>query len=437
MKSKKIKILLAIAVIFAIVFTVLHLNSREEVPEHALQINAGDETYLVDIEKLEYEQVIGTRVNGKGEEIPIDGQGILLREILKQNNISEFHKVEILADDSYKVEVTEEEIQEDGKVYLLYEESSLRLVVFGDKNSKRSVSNVVQIMVEYASDAYTFMDDLGRTVTVDSPEKVAALLGSYADMWFLAGGTVAASADDAWDDFNLPMAEDAINLGQTKALSLEKLLALEPDFVLASTNTSLHMEWMETLESAGIPTAYFDVSDFEDYLRVLKICTDITGREDLYEQNGLSIQKKIEEVIEKSKERIAENGSPKVLFLRASATNIRAKNSQDNVLGEMLKSLGCQNIADDEESLLENISLEYILQEDPEFIFFVQVGDDKDAIKSHIESFMKDNPIWQELTAVKTGRVYHMDKMLYNLKPNDRWGEAYEKLEEILADGQK
>lgn len=311
------------------------------------------------------------------------------------------------------------------------------MVVFGDKNSKRSVSNVVQIMVEYASDAYTFMDDLGRTVTVDSPEKVAALLGSYADMWFLAGGTVAASADDAWDDFNLPMAEDAINLGQTKALSLEKLLALEPDFVLASTNTSLHMEWMETLESAGIPTAYFDVSDFEDYLRVLKICTDITGREDLYEQNGLSIQKKIEEVIEKSKERIAENGSPKVLFLRASATNIRAKNSQDNVLGEMLKSLGCQNIADDEESLLENISLEYILQEDPEFIFFVQVGDDKDAIKSHIESFMKDNPIWQELTAVKTGRVYQMDKMLYNLKPNDRWGEAYEKLEEILADGQK
>ena len=145
----------------------------------------------------------------------------------------------------------------------------------------------------------------------------------------------------------------------------------------------------------------------------------------------------IEEVIEKSKERIAENGSPKVLFLRASATNIRAKNSQDNVLGEMLKSLGCQNIADDEESLLENISLEYILQEDPEFIFFVQVGDDKDAIKSHIESFMKDNPIWQELTAVKTGRVYHMDKMLYNLKPNDRWGEAYEKLPELLAEGQK
>lgn len=437
MKSKKIKILFIIVVVFTIIFAVLHLSSREEVPEHVLQIHAEDETYLVDITKLDYEQVTGTRINGKGEEIPIEGQGILLKEILEQQNISGFSKVTILADDSYKVDITEEEINEDGKVYVLYEESSLRLVVFGDENSKRSVSNVVQIMVEYSADTYTFVDDLGRTVSVEEPQKVAALLGSYADMWLLAGGTIAASADDAWDDFALPLADDVVNLGKTKELSLEKLLALAPDFVLASTNTSQHLEWKETLENAEIPTAYFEVSDFEDYLRVLKICTDITGREDLYEKNGLSIQKNIEEVIEKSNGRIAEKGYPKVLYLRASATSIRAKNSQDNVLGEMLKALGCRNIADDEESLLENISVEYILQEDPDFIFFVQVGDNKEVIDTYIESFINDNPIWQELTAVKEGRVYHMDKMLYNLKPNDRWGEAYEKLEEILTDGQK
>ena len=29
---------------------------------------------------------------------------------------------------------------------------------------------------------YTFTDDLGRTVTVDSPERVACLLGSFADI---------------------------------------------------------------------------------------------------------------------------------------------------------------------------------------------------------------------------------------------------------------
>lgn len=37
---------------------------------------------------------------------------------------------------------------EEEKVYLLLQEEELRLVVFGDENSKRSVSNVKQIVVE-------------------------------------------------------------------------------------------------------------------------------------------------------------------------------------------------------------------------------------------------------------------------------------------------
>ena len=54
----------------------------------------------------------------------------------------------IFSDDSYSAQLTKEEIEEENRVYLLMDEDSLRLVVFGDKNSKRSVSNVVQIEVE-------------------------------------------------------------------------------------------------------------------------------------------------------------------------------------------------------------------------------------------------------------------------------------------------
>lgn len=316
----------------------------------------------------------------------------------------------------------------------------MMLVVTGcsgdtDEQSKVSTESESANNMTSAEDmnAVTFTDDLGREVTVKNPQRVAALLGSYADMWVLAGGTVHASADDAWDDFELDMPDDAVNLGATKSLSLEKLFEADPDFILASTNTRIHMEWQETLESTGIPTAYFDVSGFDDYLRVLKICTEITGRADLYEKNGLAVQERINQAIEESEARVAKEGAPKVLFLRTSASSIRAKNSQDSVLGEMLKALGCENIADSEESLLENVSIEHILIEDPDFIFFVQVGDDKEAVDAYVESFINDHPIWQELTAVKEGKVYSMDKMLYNLKPNDRWGEAYENLEAILS----
>ncbi len=310
----------------------------------------------------------------------------------------------------------------------------------GNKDTQYGITTVQTISEAVAEDVsiengdYVFTDALERTVAVNSPKRVAALLGSFADIWDLAGGEVIASADDAWDDFDLPLPEDAINLGMTKELSLEKLFEANPDFVLASSNTKGNVEWMETLEAADIPVAYFEVNDFQDYLEVLKICTDITGRKDLYEKNGLEIQAQIENVISKSKQRMEAAGkAPTVLSLRASSTFIRAKNSKDNVLGEMLFALGCDNIADHEESLLENLSIEQIILQDPEYIFFIQQGDNEEGTKENIENFIAENPAWSELTAVKKGNVYLLEKSLYALKPNDRWGEAYEKLEEILS----
>lgn len=99
----------------------------------------------------------------------------------------------------------------------------------------------------------TFTDNLGRTVTVENPRRVAALLGSFAQVWMLAGGDVIATADDAWDDLQLELSETAVNLGNTKALSLELLRAAQPDFILASTNTRQNVQWQDTLEVTGIP----------------------------------------------------------------------------------------------------------------------------------------------------------------------------------------
>ena len=279
-----------------------------------------------------------------------------------------------------------------------------------------------------ADAAYTFTDDLGREVTVESYERVATLLGSYADMWILAGGDVCAAPDDAFVDLDLPLGEDTVNLGETKRLSLELLLSADPDFVLASTNTSQHLEWQSSLEGAGITVAYFDVSCFDDYLRVLKTCTDITGQPERYTQYGTDIQKEINEILSRN----AGKSAPAVLSMRASATSIRAKGNRGNVLGEMLESFGCTNIADTDDSLLENLSLESIMLMNPDLILIVQSGDDIQGTQENIENMFRENPLWNELGAVKNGQVHVLDKHLYNLKPNARWAEAYEELEKIL-----
>lgn len=275
---------------------------------------------------------------------------------------------------------------------------------------------------------YTFTDALGREVTVASHERVAALLGSFADMWVLSGGEICASTDDAFEDFGLPLGEDTVILGGTKSLSLEALLSADPDFVLASSNSTQHLEWEEALEGAGITVAYFDVLDFEDYLYMLKICTDITGEEDRYTQYGTGQQEEISEILGRCGGREAQI----VLVMRASGSSIRAKNSQGTMLGTMLQDFGCINIADSDRTLLENLSLESIALQNPDKIFFVQTGDDMDEVKANAEAFMKDNPLWYELDAVKNGEVYFMEKRLYNMKPNALFSDAYKKLEEIL-----
>ena len=102
------------------------------------------------------------------------------------------------------------------------------------------------------------------------------------------------------------------------------------------------------------------------------------------------------------------------------------------MLGEMLADLGCVNIADRENALLEQLSMEAILQADPDYIFAVAQGADDTAARKNLENTLLSNPAWQSLSAVREGRFHLLEHRLYNLKPNARWGEAYEKLADIL-----
>lgn len=275
----------------------------------------------------------------------------------------------------------------------------------------------------------TFTDALGRSLSIEKPSRVVAGIGSFADIWCLAGGkdTLVATASDAWTSFDLELEEDVINIGSAKDPSLELLLSAEPDLVIASVNTDADLEWQAPLEAAGIAVAYFDVEHFEDYLAMLQICTELTGYTGNYEVYGQEVRTVVDTAISRQ-----DGSQPRVLYVRASGSGCKVKNSQGNVLGEMLKDLGCVNIADNQESLLEDISLETIMQEDPDYIFLLLQGTDTAEAESVLEETLLSNPAWSTLTAVQKDHVYYMDHTMYNLKPNARWGEAYEKLADIL-----
>lgn len=276
----------------------------------------------------------------------------------------------------------------------------------------------------------TFTDDLDREVTVPvQPQRVAVLLGSYADVWCLAGGqdTLVAAADDAWTDFDLNLGDEVANLGSLMELNLEELIAAQPDLVIASSNTTSNVELLPSLEDLGVPVIYFGVNSFNNYLEMLDVCTQITGQTQNYQTYGLDVQAQVEKAKEQD-----DGSAPTVLLLRSASTSCKVKNSKGTVLGEILADLGAVNIADSDTSLLEDLSMERIIADDPDYIFVVFQGSDQDAAQKTLDAALTSNPAWDTLSAVQNGNFYLMEKELYHLKPNARWGEAYQKVADIL-----
>ncbi len=313
------------------------------------------------------------------------------------------------------------------------EKTSSAAAASAAETSSAPAASATETSSAAAPEMRTYTDDLGRTVEVpEQPERVAALIGSFADIWVLAGGrdSLAATAHDAWTSFDLDLGEQVADLGAVKEPSLEKLLASEPDLVIGSVSTGADVELLPALEEMGIPALYFDVDGFPDYLRMLKICTEITGRPENYEKYGAAVQQSIDGAIARQ-----DGSAPSVLYIRASGASCKSKGSEGNVLGEMLSDLGCRNVADSDKSLLEDLSMEAILAADPDHIFIVYQGADPTEAEARLQGMLLSNPAWDTLTAVKEGRVHIMSHRLYNLKPNAKWGEAYEGAAEILYGG--
>ncbi len=278
----------------------------------------------------------------------------------------------------------------------------------------------------------SFADALGQDFSIDPPERAVVMIGSFADVWALAGGedTLAATANDAWESYGLELGEETVNIGSPMKPNVELVLGAEPDLIIASSLSPSNLELKETFDHAGIPAAYFDVSSFQDYLDLLELFTRLTGHPERYAQYGTAVQEQVDGAILR---RAVYSFAPSVLTIQVSGSSVKVKNSEDNVLGPMLKELGCVNIADQDGALLEELSLEAILQADPDYIFAVYHGTDEAAAQANLEETLLSNPAWASLSAVEGGRFHTLERRMFSLKPNALWGDAYEQLADILC----
>jgi iron complex transport system substrate-binding protein len=281
--------------------------------------------------------------------------------------------------------------------------------------------------VDVMPEGYCFTDALGQEVAVRNPERVVALMGSFAEVWQAAGGRLSGVTDDAFDERGLELSEKTVSVGKYNSPNVEKIIALNPDLVLLSSETKEHTALKEVLKQAGITAAYFKVTYFEDYLSMLKTCTEITGRKEMYQKKGLDIKTEIEEILSGTKDQ----EPPSVLLLITYSGGAVAQNTR-TMTGKMLNDLGCKNIADENQSLLKEFSMESIVKEDPDYIFVIPMGNDDALARKNLEESVEKNPAWNGLAAVKNNRYILLPKEKFLYKPNEKWGESYQYLAEIL-----
>lgn len=280
--------------------------------------------------------------------------------------------------------------------------------------------------------AISFTDAAGRAVTVDAPESVVALFGSYGELWQLAGGTLVATTQDILERRPDP---SLVNVGSYTDPSMEIVFSLEPDLVLLSQKTAAHTQIGEVLDEAGIPCAFFEVMTWADYMDVLDVMTQITGRRDLYGAQREAVALPIGAMIESARA-LPGYGNRTALLLRASSTKVHAKNSTDTVAGPILKDMGFVNLADGDSPLSENLSMEAILTADPDWIFVTTQGLDGEAALETVRATLTDNPAWASLSAVQNGRYVPLDPMLFHYRPNERWAEAYRVILELIDEAE-
>lgn len=278
---------------------------------------------------------------------------------------------------------------------------------------------------------FSFTDSMGNTVSLEkTPEKVAVLFSSYAEIWNLAGGRVSVTVGESVERGFVPEGTALVDGGAGKTIDLELLLAAQPDLVIGSADIDAQVEACSLLQQAGIPAALFRVDTFADYLWVLEICTQITGNAETYETYGVKVRERIDEILAAVQ---AQEGQPKdILFIRAGSqySATKAKRAPDNFVCIMLDELGARNIADRAEVLLDGLSLEEILLQDPDHIFLTTMGSEQAAVSYIGELFTQEG--WKDLTAVKAGNYTFLQKDLFHFKPNARWAEAYELLAKLL-----
>jgi len=266
--------------------------------------------------------------------------------------------------------------------------------------------------------AKAYVDDAGRRMYfAKPPSRIVSLAPSITEMLFsMEAGEQLVGVTDFCD--YPPEALKKPKVGYSNP-NLESLVALQPDLVIAP-NDFLKPDVIVKLEQLKIPVFILADQNVEGIFVHIQTLGRIVGRSSKADTIAMQLRQQVA-VIQR---RIQGSVPVRMLYVLNSQPLITV--GPGSFIDQLIRMAGGTNVAAKSATPYPRLSMEAVLQEDPEVLVF-PVGKAEGISESEQQTWRQ----WTTMTAVKQGRLHQISADWLN-RPGPRIARGLDALAEIL-----
>jgi iron complex transport system substrate-binding protein len=258
-----------------------------------------------------------------------------------------------------------------------------------------------------ASGLRQITDEIGRAILVTpEPQRIVSLAPSITETLFALGLGDRIVGVTAYCDYP-PEAAAKEQVGDTLRPSIERIVALKTDLVIASTASQLQ-QFVHNLDEVAIPVYVSDPRGVDGALESITRIGELTGTTTRARELTTSLRVRVESV----QARLGGTERPRVLCILGSAPLITI--GARSFITDLINQAGGRSISDDLAGDYPQYSLETAVAKRPEVIF-LETGE------ADLPERLKHTPAGQ------FGRVFHIDTNLL-LRPGPRIVDGLEQM---------
>lgn len=266
-------------------------------------------------------------------------------------------------------------------------------------------------------------DELGRIVNLEVPvQRIVSLAPSNTEMLFAVGaGDNVVGVTEYCDYPEAAQTVEKIGGFSSDTISVEAIVALEPDLVIAYT--SRHQPIIEALDKVNLPVLALAPETVEDVYANITLIGQLTGNEEQAAKTVADMKTRIAAVEEKVAQ-IPEEERLQVFWEIFDEPLMTAGPS--TFTGQMIELAGGVNIFADLEEDYPQINAEEVVSRNPE----VMMGSDSHGDKLTPEQ-VAARPGWDQIAAVQNERIHLIDGNIVS-RPGPRIADAVEAMAQAL-----